>query len=57
MYADYGETDPLYHKLLHYIEENARRIEGNAYEEYLFDDIAEKDSENYLLQIAIHIIN
>lgn len=57
MYADYGETDPLYHKLLHYIEENALRIEGNAYEEYLFDEIAEKDSENYLLQIAIQIIN
>lgn len=57
MYADYGETDPLYQELLQYIEKNRLEIAGNAYEEYLIDEIAEKNSGNYLLQIAIQIIN
>lgn len=57
MYADYGETGPLYLELLQYIAENELMIAGNAYEEYLIDEIAEKDSGNYLLQVAIQIIN
>lgn len=57
IYADYGETDELYQKLLQYIEQNNLEIIGNAYEEYLIDEIAEKNSADYLLQIAIQIIN
>lgn len=57
MYADYGETDPLYQELLRYIAENGLTIAGSAYEEYLIDEIAEKNSGSYLLQVAIQIIN
>lgn len=44
MYADYGETDSLYQELLRYIAENGLGIAGNAYEEYLIDEITEKNS-------------
>ena len=57
MYADYGETDMLYQEMLQYIQKKNLKIKGNAYEEYLIDEIAEKNSEDYLLQIAIQIIN
>lgn len=54
-YADFGQTACLYHKLLYYIEENQLKISGNAYEEYLIDEIAEADPSHYKLQIAIQI--
>lgn len=57
MYANYGETDALYQEMLQYIQEKNLKTKRNAYEVYLIDKIAEKNGENYLLQIAIQIIN
>lgn len=55
IHADYGDTEQLYQKLLAFIEQKDLKIIGNAYEEYLIDEIAEKNSEDYLLQIAIQV--
>lgn len=54
-YADYGQVGRLYKKMLRYIKNNQLYICGNAYEEYLVDEIAEGNPERYLLQIAIQI--
>lgn len=53
--AEYGMNSHLYNRLFTYIEEAGLKICGNAYEEYLFDEISTVDSEQYLLQIAIHV--
>lgn len=55
-YTDYGHTDTLYRKLFDYVEEHHLKICGNAYEEYLIDEIGEKDPSAYLLQIAIQVV-
>lgn len=54
-YADYGQVTLLYQKLMRYIEENKLQICGNAYEEYLIDEIAEENPNRYLLQIAVQV--
>lgn len=54
-YTDYGQVASLYEKLLRYIKSNNLQISGNAYEEYLIDEISENNPEHYLLQIAIQI--
>ena len=54
-YADYGHVDVIYRKLLNYIEKNDLKICGNAYEEYLIDEISEENPQRYLVQIAIRI--
>ena len=48
-FADYGHTDALYQKLFSYMEEHDLVICGNAYEEYLIDEVAEEDASAYLL--------
>ena len=52
-YADYGETAPLYEKIMEYMKSNGLAVSGGAYEEYLIDEIAERDAKRYLLQISI----
>jgi hypothetical protein len=54
-FADYGCPDVLYKKIFSYIESHDIQICGNAYEEYLIDEIAEEDANHYLLQISIQI--
>lgn len=46
---------PLYERLLEYIKENKLTISGNSYEEFLLDEIAVKNPDNYLLQISIQV--
>lgn len=41
--------------MLSYIENHGLEICGNAYEEYLIDEIAEENPDRYLLQILIQI--
>lgn len=56
-YADYGNPGSLYVTMLTYIEENQLEICGNAYEEYLIDEITEENPDRYLLQILIEVRN
>lgn len=54
-FTDYGHTDSLYRKIFRYIDEHGLKLCGNAYEEFLIDEIAEKNPDQYMLQIAIQI--
>lgn len=51
MYGDYGKTDGIYRQMLSYIEENGLEIIGNAYEEYLLDELA----ESFVMQVMIQV--
>ena len=55
MYGDYGKTDGIYRQMLSYIEENGLEIIGNAYEEYLLDELAESDPESFVMQVMIQV--
>lgn len=54
-FTDYEHTNSLYRKIFHYMNEHGLKIDGNAYEEFLIDEIAEKNTDHYMLQIAIKI--
>lgn len=54
-FTDYGFTDTLYQQILDYINKHEMKVCGNAYEEFLIDEIAEKDANSYLLQIAVQV--
>ena len=48
-------TDSIYRELLSYIEKNDRRITGNAYEEYLIDELSEVEPSKFVMKILIRI--
>lgn len=54
-FTDYGHTEILYKKIFQYMNEHGLKISGNAYEEFLIDEIAEKNPDQYMLRIAIQI--
>ena len=41
--------------MLSYIEKNDRRITGNAYEEYLIDELSEVEPSKFVMKILIRI--
>jgi len=51
----YEINNKLYARLFSYIEKTGLEICGNAYEEYLLDEISTTDPTQYLLQIAIQV--
>ncbi len=53
--GDYGNTDAAYRELLAFTAENGLRIAGNAYEEYLLDELAESDPDNFILKIMLRV--
>ncbi len=53
--GDYGKTNYIYKELLHYAERNGLAITGNVYEEYLIDELSEKNPDNFVLQIRVRI--
>lgn len=53
--ADYGETERIYPKLFDYIEKNNYRVIGDAYEEYLQDEVVLQNAEEYLVRIMVQI--
>lgn len=55
VHGDYGETNDVYRDLLSFIEENNLQIAGNAYEEYLLDELAESDSQNFVMQVLVQV--
>lgn len=55
VHGDYGNTDHIYGALLSFIKENGMRVAGNAYEEYLLDELAESDPANFIMRIMIRV--
>lgn len=53
--GNYGNTNYIYKDLLAYAKENNLKLTGNAYEEYLIDELAEKNPDNFVLEIGIQV--
>ena len=53
--GDCENTDDIYKKLLSFIKENGMKIIGNAYEEYLLDELAQNDSNKFVMRIMIQV--
>ncbi len=53
--GDYGDSKDIYRKLLSYIAENNLKIAGNAYEEFLIDELAESHSDRFVMKIMIAV--
>ncbi len=51
--AGYGHNDELFERIKSYIDQNGYEICGNAYEEYLFNEICVRDPSQYLMRIMI----
>ncbi|MCU6795590.1 MerR family transcriptional regulator [Paenibacillus sp. WQ 127069] len=53
--ADYGDTDKIYPQIFDYIEKKQYVVLGDAYEEYLQDEVSLQNPEEYLVRIMVHI--
>lgn len=53
--ANYGDTDKIYPRIFDYIEKNNYAIIGDAYEEYLQDEVSLQNPEEYLVKVMVHI--
>ena len=49
------KTEPVYRKMLKYVEDHDLEIVGNAYEERLLDEVSAKDKDLQLLRIRMQI--
>ncbi len=54
-HTEYAKTSNLYNRLFTFIKEANLKICGNAYEEFLLDEISSSNPTQYLLQISIHV--
>ena len=53
--GDYGESENIYCDLLAFIEENGLETAGDAYEEYLLDELAESDPDRFVMRVMIQV--
>ncbi len=53
--GDPGENTEIYEKLKRFIAKNNFQPIGDIYEEYLIDELAEKNPENFVFQIALRV--
>ncbi len=53
--GDYGNNSDFYRKLFTYIDENNMKIIGNAYEEYLIDELAESNSDRFVIKTMVQV--
>lgn len=53
--ADYGDTDKIFPQIFDHIEKNNYVIIGDAYEEYLLDEISIQNPDEYLVKVMVHI--
>lgn len=53
--ADYGETDKIYPQIFACIERNGLVIIGDAYEEYMLDEVVLPDPAEYLVRVMVQI--
>ena len=54
-YGDYGELDGLYQKILRHSRRNGLTLAGDAYEEYLLNELALHNPDAYLAQVIVRI--
>lgn len=55
VHGDFGDTEDIYHSLLAYVKDNDLQVIGNAYEEYLLDELAESDSGNFVMRVMVQV--
>ncbi len=48
-----GDTDDIYRDMTTFIEK--MKIVGNAYEEYLIDELAEGDPDRFVMRVMIQV--
>ncbi|PYE47637.1 MerR family transcriptional regulator [Paenibacillus barcinonensis] len=53
--ADYGDSDKIYPQIFDYIEEKKYVIIGDAYEEYMQDEIVLQHADDYLVRVMVQI--
>lgn len=53
--GSFGDTQPVYHRLLQYAKEHGLTITGNAYEERLIDEVGALDKEQQIIQVSIFV--
>ncbi|MEK0314858.1 MerR family transcriptional regulator [Cohnella sp. 56] len=53
--ADYGATDKIYPQIFDHIAEKQYAVIGDAYEEYMQDEMSLQNPEEYLVRIMVHI--
>lgn len=53
--ADYGDTDKIYPPIFACIERNGLEIVGDAYEEYMLDEVVLPDPAEYLVRVMVQI--
>lgn len=56
-HGSYETTYKTYNKLLDFLEKKHLRVSGFAYEEYLIDELAEKNENDYITQITVSVEN
>lgn len=54
-HGDYGKLDSLYRRLLRFIGKKGLRIQGDAYEEYVLNEVSVRDPERFLAWVAIPV--
>jgi len=54
-HGDYGATDYIYKDIRAFIAENSLTVDGNAYEEYLFDEVIAPSPDDYLLKVMVKV--
>ncbi len=55
VHGDYGDTDNTYGELLSFIKGKGLKVVGNAYEEYLLDELSESDPLNFIMRIMVQV--
>ena len=58
VHGDYGsawDNDSIYKSFLSFIDENHLQIIGDAYEEYLLDELTESDTKDFVVRIMIQV--
>lgn len=55
VHGDYGATDDIYKDMLAFIAQNGLRVAGDAYEEYLLDELAESDPDKFVMRVMIGV--
>lgn len=53
--GDYGATNYIYPDLVRYAKENGLAIEGSVFEEYLIDELSEKDPKRFVMRVFVKI--
>lgn len=53
--GDYGKTDYIYKDIRKFIADNSLSLDGNAYEEYLFDEVVSPSPDDFLLKVIVKV--